>query len=164
VFSKAMFQTLFAYHWHTNARMIAGAQKLDDAARKQKASAGRSIHELLYHLLRTNYAWRVGLETGRQPPSLREADYPDLQSLRAGFEREQAAWQALLDRLSTEEIEGDLQLTSYRGDQAAIPRWRILQHVVLHGMQHHADLAQLLTDRSQSPGDIDFIFFDPDAA
>jgi hypothetical protein len=27
---REMFQALFAYHWHTNARMIAGAEKLDD--------------------------------------------------------------------------------------------------------------------------------------
>ena len=40
-----------------------------------------------------------------------------------------------------------------------MPLWRVLQHLILHGMQHHAELAQLLTAKGQSPGNLDFIFF-----
>lgn len=79
--------------------------------------------------------------------------------MQLGFEREQSAWETLLEGLSAEEIEGDLDLATRRGDVSAIPRWHILQHLVLHGMQHHTELAQLLTAKGQSPGDIDFIFF-----
>jgi uncharacterized damage-inducible protein DinB len=61
--------------------------------------------------------------------------------------------------LSVDEIEGNLNLTDRHGTVWAIPRWRIIQHVILHGMQHHTELAQLLTAKGQSPGDIDFIFF-----
>jgi uncharacterized damage-inducible protein DinB len=46
------------------------------------------------------------------------------------------------------------------GESAILPRWRIFQHLVLHGMQHHTELAQLLTAKGQSPGDIDFVFYD----
>jgi len=35
-----------------------------------------------------------------------------------------------------------------------------LQHLILHGMQHHTEIAQLLTLKGQSPGDIDFIFYE----
>jgi uncharacterized damage-inducible protein DinB len=41
------------------------------------------------------------------------------------------------------------------------PRWRVLQHLALHGMQHATEIAQLLTVKGQSPGDIDFIFYRP---
>jgi uncharacterized damage-inducible protein DinB len=61
--------------------------------------------------------------------------------------------------LSATEIEAEMSLTDRRGRLWEIPRWRILQHVALHGMQHHAELAQLLTAAGQSPGDIDFIFY-----
>ncbi len=101
----------------------------------------------------------MALETGKQTAGVRPEEFPDLQSLRAGFEREQAAWQALMDGFSDQAIEGDVALTNWRGDRMAIPLWRVLQHLVLHGMQHHAELAQLLTAKGQSPGDIDFIFF-----
>jgi hypothetical protein len=38
-------------------------------------------------------------------------------------------------------------------------RWQVLHHVVLHGMQHHAEIAAQLTSQGLSPGDIDFVFY-----
>ncbi len=160
MFSQSQFQTLFAYHWHTTRRLIACAAKLDEADYQDNPGYGHgSIHDLLFHLLRTDQGWRLGLETGRQPSPLPQEDFPDLKSLQTGFEREQVAWQALLDRLSAEEIEGNIDLTTLRGGRMTFPRWRILQHLVLHGMQHHTEVAQLLTAKGESPGNIDFIFF-----
>ena len=51
-------------------------------------------------------------------------------------------------------------MVASNGQVGMIPRWRILSHVVLHGMQHSAEIAELLTLKGQSPGDIDFIFYD----
>ena len=153
-------QTLFAYHWHTTRRLMAVAANLDEAAYTEKPEYGHgSIHDLLFHLLRTDYSWRLGLETGNQPASLSRDDFPDLAALQRGFEQEEQAWNDLLNRLSAEELAGTLVLTSRRGRTVPFQRWRILHHVVLHGMQHHTELAQLLTAKGQSPGDIDFIFF-----
>jgi uncharacterized damage-inducible protein DinB len=160
MFIKSQFQTLFAYHWHTNRRLMECAAKLSEADYIANPGYGHgSIHDLLFHLLRTDQGWRLGLETGRQVSPLRQEDFPNLESLQIGFESEQLAWQALLDTLGEEEIEGDINLTTWRGDVMTFPRWRILQHLVLHGMQHHSELAQLLTAKGQSPGNIDFIFF-----
>jgi uncharacterized damage-inducible protein DinB len=158
---QAHFQTLFAYHWHTTRRLIEAAARLDRADYEADPGYGRgSIHRLLFHLLNTSRNWRIGLETGRQPASQPAGAFPMLRSLQMVCEEERAAWQRLLERLDDEEIEGAITLVSRRGDVADIPRWRILQHMVLHGMQHHAEMAHLLTARGQSPGDIDFIFFD----
>ena len=158
--SQSQYQTLFAYHRHTTQRLLECAAKLSGADYTHNPGYGHgSIHDLLFHLLRTDRSWRLALETGKQTAGVRPEEFPDLQSLRAGFEREQAAWQALLDRYVDSAIEGDVALTNWRGDRMAIPLWRVLQHLVLHGMQHHAELAQLLTAKGQSPGDIDFIFF-----
>jgi uncharacterized damage-inducible protein DinB len=118
-----------------------------------------SIHDLFYHLMRTFNSWRRGLETGKRLSPLQAADFHNIELLRAGFQQEQSAWQALLDKLSAEEIESDIHLTTRTGELVGFPRWRILQHLVLHGMQHHAEIAQILTRRGKSPGDIDFIFF-----
>jgi uncharacterized damage-inducible protein DinB len=158
--SKTQFQILFAYHWHTTERLLARAAQLSETECRDQPGYGRgSIHDLFFHLLRADQSWRIALETGKQSSSAQPEGYPTLESLRKGFEQEQSAWQTLLEKLSPEEIEGDISLINRRGESFTTPLWRILQHLMLHGMQHHAELAQLLTARGQSPGDIDFIFF-----
>lgn len=54
---------------------------------------------------------------------------------------------------------GEIELTSRRGELYTFKLWRVLQHLIMHGMQHHSELAQLLTNEGKSPGDIDFIFY-----
>jgi len=158
--TKSNLQTLFDYHWYTTRRLMDCAAQLEISAYLDNPGYGHgSIHDLLFHLLRTNSSWRLGLETGRQLPPLQGEDYPDLQSLRDGFQQEQDEWHALLDRLEEEDIESDMNLTNWRGDTVSMRRWEILHHLVLHGVQHHAELAQLLTLKGQSPGNLDFIFF-----
>jgi uncharacterized damage-inducible protein DinB len=158
--SKSHIQTLFGYHWHTTQRLMDCAAKLEEADYIDNPGYGHgSIHDLLFHLLRTDKSWRLGLETGRQLAPIRKEDFPGLRSLRDGFQQEQGEWQVLLDRLDANEIDSDISLTDRLGESASMPRWEILHHLVLHGMQHHAELAQLLTAKGQSPGNLDFIFY-----
>lgn len=158
--SAAYLRTLFAYHWGTTERLAAAAEGLETAAYRERPGPNRrSAHELLLHLLRVDRAWRLGLETGAQPAPLPAEQFPDLAALRAGFAEERAAWDALLAGLDDAAVGATVALTSLRGDTWPIPRWRALHHVVIHGMQHHAELAEILTDAGRSPGDIDFIFY-----
>jgi uncharacterized damage-inducible protein DinB len=157
---KTQFQTLLAYHWYTHTRLFELAAQLNEADYMEQPGYGQgSIHDLFFHLMRTFNSWRRGLETGKRLSPFKAEDFPTFESLQTGFKQEHAAWQALLDRLSDEEIEGDVRLTTRSGEIVDIPRWRILHHLVLHGMQHHAELAHLLTLKGHSPGDIDFIFY-----
>jgi uncharacterized damage-inducible protein DinB len=155
---KTQIQTLFAYHWHTTAHLIACAARLDAADYTDDAGQG-SIHSILFHLLRTDQSWRKGLESGRQLAGANPEDYPDLAAIQRGFEEEQQAWGAHIAGLSEAEIAGDRQLTDWRGESSSIAYWRVFQHLILHGMQHHAEIAQLLTEKGHSPGNIDFLFF-----
>jgi uncharacterized damage-inducible protein DinB len=159
-FVQSQFRTLFAYHWHTTTHLLDCAARLDETAYHDRPGYGHgSIHDVLFHLLRTDQSWRLALETGKQLSPAQAESYPMLESLRAGFEQEQSAWRALLERYSATEIEGEISLTNWRGEIVVMPLWRVLQHLILHGMQHHAELAQLLTAWGQSPGNLDFIFF-----
>ena len=159
---QTQYQTLFAYHWNTNSRILAGVAHLDEAAFRAGTVYGRgSIHGLLFHILNADRSWRLALETGQQAESLPAETYRELASLRAGFEAEQQAWEVLLGAFTPDEIEAVAELTNRRGRTFPIPRWRVLQHIILHGMQHHTELAQLLTEHGHSPGDIDFIFYHP---
>jgi uncharacterized damage-inducible protein DinB len=158
---KRQYQTLFAYHWHNNRRILELAAQLpEDDYRASTGYGRRSIHELLFHILNADRSWRIALESGRQPESLPGEEYQALATLQAGFKAEQQSWQALLESFTPEQIQAVAELSSRRGRTFPIPRWRVMQHVLLHGMQHHTELAQLLTEHGQSPGDIDFIFFE----
>lgn len=157
---KTQYQTLFAYHWHTSQRILELAARLPEAGYKASTGYGRgSIHELLFHILNADHSWRIAVESGQQSESLPPEAYPDLAAMRAGFESEQRSWEQLMDAFSPDEIAAVRELTNRRGRTFPIPLWRVLQHLILHGMQHHTELAQLLTEQGQSPGDIDFIFF-----
>ncbi len=160
MFIKNQFSTLFEYHWHTNQQLIACAEALKEADyyRKPENSPG-SIHELLFHILRADHGWLKAFETGQQQSPIDEKDYPNLVTLKAGFESKQKSWQALLDSLTEDQIKAKITLTRINGDEMAFLRWQLLQHVVIHGMQHQSEIAQLLTSFDQSPGNIDFLFF-----
>lgn len=160
MFSKTQFNTLFAYHWHTTQQLLNKAKNLGEAnLYNNPGYAHGSIFDLFFHLLQTDISWRKGLESGKQQAGVEKEAYPDLAALQAGFEEEAAAWQALLNGYSAATIEGNINLINWRGDQMTFPLWHVLQHVVFHGMQHHAEIAQLLTNKGQSPGNIDFLFY-----
>jgi uncharacterized damage-inducible protein DinB len=158
--SKSQFQTLFAYHWHTTRQLMECSSRLSEAEYIENPGYGHgSIHDLLFHLLRSDTTWRLTLESGQRPTPLVVEDFPTLESLQTGFASEQGAWEGYLEGLSEAEIDEVVNLTNRRGEALATPRWRVFEHLVLHGMQHHSELAQLLTAKGQSPGNIDFIYF-----
>lgn len=160
MFGTQLFDTLFAYHWHTTNRLLDVATALAGEDYYAPSEFGHgSLHDLFFHLLRTDQGWRIALESGVQQPPLLPDDFPTLAALRTGFDAESSAWQNYLAALSPQEIEGTANLTTRRGDRFPVPRWRVLQHLILHGMQHHTEIAHLLTARGHSPGDIDFIFY-----
>ena len=155
------FEVLFGHHFHSILHLLECAGRVNEVDYGRNPGYGHgSVHALLYHLLRTDHNWRMILETGRQVAPLPAEDYPTRAALQAGFTEEQAAWEVLLAQLSVEQADASIQATNWRGETFPMDRWRILQHVVLHGMQHFAELGQLLSAYGQSPGDIDFIFYE----
>ncbi len=152
------YRALFAYHWKVTQRLLECAAKLSDAEYTANPGYGHgSIHALLLHTLITDNAWRRGLIAGAQQPPLAASDYPDLAAIRQGFADEQAAWEALLADYDDATIINPIALSSARGTLER-PLWKLLQQVLFHGMQHHTEIAQLLTSYGQSPGDFDFLY------
>lgn len=158
--SKQHLETLFAYTWHTTRKLLDQAALLDEAAYHAQPGYGHgSIHDLFFHLLATWRAWRVGLESGQQQPRIKPGAFSTLAAIRDGLGEEEAAWRALFSGLNDEQIAGTITLKPLRGEPVPFATWRILHHLLLHAMQHHTELAQLLTNQGHSPGDIDFLFY-----
>ena len=151
---------LYAYHFDITLRLVASAENLTEPQFAQQPEAGRrSIRDLLYHILDADRGWRIGLETGRRPERLRREEYLALATLKGAFEQERAAWQELLAGLDEGQIDEEIELQAGPGRVFRFPWWKVLHHVVLHGMQHHAEIAEQLTRAGASPGDIDLIFY-----
>lgn len=157
---KQQYQTLFAYSSATAYRLLESAAQLDDGAYYQHPGYGHgSIHDLFYHLMVTLRGWRIAVETGTQPARPRPQDFAKLAAVRTAMDQEGESWQRLIGGLTDEQIAGPLVLTRANGERSDFIYWRILQHLVFHSMQHHTEIAKLLTDKGQSPGDIDFLFY-----
>jgi uncharacterized damage-inducible protein DinB len=159
MFTQTYFQTMFDYQFHISFRLLDVALNLSESETRENPGYGRgSIHDLFFHILGAHRDWRLGLETGLRPAPLNQDDYPDIPALKSSFKAEQKAHQDYLNSLSDEDIQGEVTLT-WGVNSAPFARWRVFQHLAFHSMQHHTEIAQLLTEKGQVPGDIDFIFF-----
>lgn len=159
--NPANFEVLFAYHWDTTQKLLDQADGLTPAEFDENPGYGRgSLHDLFYHILRTDQGWRIALETGRQQASISPEDFPDLDSLRLGCANERQLWNAYLSCHSTDQLQNPVDLVNRHGMTFHVAPWRVVEHVLLHGMQHHSEIAHLLTLKGRSPGDIDFIFYE----
>ncbi|MDX1435754.1 MAG: DinB family protein [Anaerolineales bacterium] len=156
---KEQYKTLYRYHDFTTRKLLQRARNLDPPELNSPLDYGRgSIIEIFLHILRASHSWRLGLETRARQAFPNPESYDHLDALEAGFDGEKKGWALYLDSLTDAKISEDIELIdSHR--TLVTPRWRILQHVLFHGMQHHSELAQILTVRGNSPGDLDFILF-----
>lgn len=158
--SEDQLRVLYDYHFHIIARLMDHAEELTENAYREDPGYGRgSVHDLLIHLLATDRSWRVALETGARSQPLDPDELPDLGSLRKLLAAERGSWERLLAELTEADIEAELQISAGPGRTMTAPRWRLRHHVLLHGLQHLAEIAQLLTGEGQSPGDLDFIYY-----
>ncbi|MFN8423863.1 MAG: DinB family protein [Anaerolineae bacterium] len=68
-----------------------------------------------------------------------------------------ADWIDYVDGLTDADLDSTITYANTKGEPFRNPLWQILTHLSLHGMQHRAEAAAMLTERGASPGDIDFI-------
>jgi uncharacterized damage-inducible protein DinB len=157
---KAHFEIVFDYHFHQLGRFMDLVGELDDAEYHEARGHGQgSLHNLLHHVLNADRSWRIGIATGVRPESLDPQDYRDLGSVKRQLKQERQAWQKFLADASDEFLNEQVSLKSGSGRELTLPRVVIMQHVILHGMQHFSEVAERLSEFGKSPGNIDFIYF-----
>ena len=158
---KNHYLTLFGYNYDSNHRLMQAAARLEvESYYAEDGYSHGSLHGLLFHLLRTEHVWRTILQTGQGPnPPLALEDFPDLPSLASRWQLEQTAMLTYINSLTDDDLDAEMEATDWRGMVHSMKRWFILQHVILHGMQHRSEVAVLLTRYGQSPGNLDLIFY-----
>ncbi len=120
----------------------------------------RSVHDLLAHTLGTEWLWRNLAQTGTIPgPPPTAESLPTLADVKSAWQQEEADFRAFLDSMTDGELEQTVDTVSPAGDAYTFLRWEMIEHPLLHSMQHRTEVAARLTEYGKSPGDIDFLFF-----
>ena len=158
--------TLFDYNYWANQRILTAAQALDEAAfvgqvrgASIRVSYG-SLRGTLVHILGAEWIWRMRCQEGVSPAEMMtEVNLPTLNAIRVGWQAEEQAMRAYLNRLKDTDLDHKIVYRNRQGRSYATPLWQILFHLVNHGTQFRSEAAMLLTQAGHSPGDLDLILY-----
>lgn len=159
--SKQILSTLYSYDAHATTKIFEAAARLSPEQLEQSipGHSHGGIRSTLFHLLRAMTVWRSSFDGDRVRVMLSPADFPTLDSIFARWREESDKMRAYVDRLTEEQIAEVHVFNRPPGSEQRIVTWHMLQQVALHGMQHRAECAAMLTALGHSPGDLDFIYF-----
>lgn len=150
---------LFDYMYWVNHRLLDAAARLSEGGfLAPSAETTRDLRATLVHELDVEWSWRLNLQgrLSEAEEDLKPEAYPDLASLRAHWDADEAEMRAWLASLSDDQLATPLhsQLTN-----RTRPLWQFLMHIVIHAAQQQADAATLLSAASRSPGELGYLEF-----
>lgn len=152
------YQIQFDFQFDATRRLLELARALpEDVYRARRDYSHGSIHNTFCHLIGTNLFWRDVI-ADRPISELPPEDIAGIDALTAMLEVEQKGWHELVATLDETKLFETFERESPWGMQT-YTMWITLQHVILHSVQHLAELARMLTDAGHSPGDMDFLWF-----
>jgi uncharacterized damage-inducible protein DinB len=86
-------------------------------------------------------------------------NFPTPERLLSHWNDEETKMRKFLGELTEEGVRGTFKYTNTAGRELEYTIADILNHVVLHGMQHRAEVALMLTDFGFSPGNLDYSLY-----
>lgn len=158
---KDILLTLYDYNYWANTCILNAAARLDETQFRMPADYPHGgVRGTLVHMLSGECIWRQRCQEGISPTTLlTENDFPTLTSLTGRWHEEEAKMRRYLNALSEAELQGTVSYKTTAGRPQAQRLDLILHHLILHGMQHRAEVAAMLTGFGHSPGDVDLIVY-----
>lgn len=151
-------RSLAAYNRWADDHILAIAGELAPDAIASDCADGRSIDGTLRHALMTQ-TWWLGNWTGvpRSRDDLREIlETPRLADV---YAKAHDAIDALINRTPEERWAEAVEFKFPNAPSLRLPMWQTFAQVMLHGVQHRAQLAAALTALGRSPDDMDYILW-----
>lgn len=163
VMHKRDIELLIEFHYWATKKILDKAAKLSDGQFVAPQPAGFSAGSLrgtLVHAMGAEWAWRMRLQQGVSPTAFpSEREFPNLSALILRWATEEDRLRAYVAGLSDESLDETVTYKSLAGQERANTVGHSLLQVILHGQQHRAECAAMLTDFGQSPGNIDFLYY-----
>ena len=160
--SKDVISKQFEYNYWANGRIVEKAAQVGEADYTAVSVVeGRSLQQVLAHMVRTERVWRLLARDGRLDPSQLPSEemLSTVEAIQSFSKQEENDMRFYLANLTEEGLEEQLIITRWDGVEVNMTRWQMLVHLALHSMQHRTEAAVLLTQYGQSPGNLDFLFF-----
>ncbi len=152
---KSEAESLIDYMYWVNERLLEAAERLTEEAYLGSAGPVRSLRLTLVHELDVEWSWRLNLlGTIGDEDDLQAEDFPDVKTLRARWQQDEAEMRSWVGGLSDKELEREV---SSEFTQERRPLWQYLLHIVFHGAQQQADAAAMLTAAGESPTEIGYL-------
>ena len=154
-------QLLYEYNYWASAKILLAATNLTSEQFLAPASfPNGNMRGTLVHLVAAEWIWRMRCDEGIYPSALLDpTEFPTYVSVLERFQVEEGKMRAYLSRITEEDLNSPITYRHTSGREHSEMLWQILTHVVMHGMQHRAEAAAILTDFGYSPGDIDLIMY-----
>ena len=151
---------LYKYNQWSNKKILDAAAKVTHEQFLAPTSFPHGgLRGTLVHALFAEWIWRHRWEGTSPNYRLKPEDFPTFDSLRARWIEEEKLLMAFVDDLTDERLNSKFSYTSTEGTPHERILWQAMAHLVNHGTQHKTEAAAILTDSSQSPGDIDLIWY-----
>jgi uncharacterized damage-inducible protein DinB len=145
-------RTFFAYNRWSNRRLLeaVGALPEEEIERDIRASF-TSIRGTLRHLLFVERAWLRFWTQGSFPPDLSPDDFPDLASIRAGWDALEEDLGAFARALDDEKLQSPREV---EGDSYVL--WELIQHCLNHQTHHRGQVTLMLRQLGYTPPNTGF--------
>ncbi len=153
-----MFRGLYDYHFALNRKLWDECiVPLTDEqfARKVEYSVGSARNHVI-HMLNINDRWFSGLRGEAIPDFANFETYSDRAMIREKWDAVEARMQAYLKDLRDDDLMSQPFMTP-GNDPTAL--WQVLQHVVIHGADHRAQLLRILSELDVKTFPQDYIIY-----
>jgi uncharacterized damage-inducible protein DinB len=159
---KAYLEQLYDYNVWANGLILKYVEQLPEEQFTQETSHSHtSIRETLVHIMAAEWVWRermqgntIELTTARK--EFAPENFPTAEKLYHRWFDEELAMRNFLGDLGEEGFLGTFNYKNSAGKELEDTIADVLTHVALHGMQHRAEVAALLTEFGFSPGNLDY--------
>jgi len=153
-------ERLFDYSYWANRKLfIVIAQLTPEQFSQPVAGSYGSVRDTLVHVLSAEWGW---LDRCGGPPrgeKLKPEDYPTAESLVEAWNRVEGSLRTFLSGLTDEDLARGVEFTLGTGPKRCMALGDLLQHAGIHAAHHRGQVALLLRELGQVPGNFDFLIY-----